>query len=103
MLNSLWLETFPSERFLFQQSLGMPIRAVAPAALGRGEPCVLRDGGFDSYTVLFLTAGPLPVSGQSPSGIVMAHPVTVRRYQATDWTRINRELAPVGMEKLFEQ
>ena len=40
----------------------------------------------------------------------MAHPVTFRRYQATDydpvaslWTRINRELAPVGMEKLFEQ
>jgi putative acetyltransferase len=42
--------------------------------------------------------------------IVMAHSVTFRRYQATDyssvaslWTRINRELAPVGMEKLFEQ
>ena len=42
--------------------------------------------------------------------IVMAHPVTFRGYQATDyssvaslWTRINRELAPVGMEKLFEQ
>ena len=42
--------------------------------------------------------------------IVMAHPVTFRRYQATDyssvaslWTRINRELAPAGMEKLFEQ
>jgi putative acetyltransferase len=40
----------------------------------------------------------------------MAHPVTFRRYQATDygsvaslWTRINRELAPVGMEELFEQ
>ena len=40
----------------------------------------------------------------------MAHPVTFRRYQATDydpvallWARINRELAPVGMEKLFEQ
>jgi GNAT superfamily N-acetyltransferase len=40
----------------------------------------------------------------------MAHSVTFRRYQATDydpvaslWTRINRELAPVGMEKLFEQ
>jgi GNAT superfamily N-acetyltransferase len=40
----------------------------------------------------------------------MAYPVTFRRYQATDyssvaslWTRINRELAPVGMEKLFEQ
>ena len=40
----------------------------------------------------------------------MAHPVTFRRYRATDydpvaalWTRINRELAPVGMEKLFEQ
>jgi GNAT superfamily N-acetyltransferase len=37
-------------------------------------------------------------------------PVTFRRYQATDygpvaslWTRINRELAPAGMEKLFEQ
>src|SRR3954449_12794020 len=41
---------------------------------------------------------------------VTANPVTFRRYQATDydsvaslWTRINRELAPVGMEKLFEQ
>jgi GNAT superfamily N-acetyltransferase len=40
----------------------------------------------------------------------MTHPVTFRRYQATDcrsvaslWTRINRELAPVGMEELFEQ
>lgn len=40
----------------------------------------------------------------------MAYPVTFRGYQATDyspvaslWTRINRELAPVGMEKLFEQ
>jgi N-acetylglutamate synthase-like GNAT family acetyltransferase len=40
----------------------------------------------------------------------MAHPITFRRYQATDyssvaslWTRVNRELAPVGMEKLFEQ
>jgi GNAT superfamily N-acetyltransferase len=40
----------------------------------------------------------------------MSHPVTFRRYQATDynsvaslWTRINRELAPAGMEKLFEQ
>lgn len=38
------------------------------------------------------------------------HPVTFRRYQATDygavaalWTRINRELAPAGMEELFEQ
>jgi putative acetyltransferase len=42
--------------------------------------------------------------------IAMAYPATFRRYQATDyssvaslWTRINRELAPVGMEKLFEQ
>ena len=42
--------------------------------------------------------------------VVKAHPVTFRRYQATDyslvaslWTRINRELAPVGMEELFEQ
>jgi GNAT superfamily N-acetyltransferase len=40
----------------------------------------------------------------------MAPPVTFRRYQATDyrsvaslWTRINRELAPVGMAELFEQ
>src|SRR5882757_1155602 len=40
----------------------------------------------------------------------MAHPVTFRGYQAADyssvaslWTRINRELAPAGMEKLFEQ
>jgi len=39
-----------------------------------------------------------------------AHPVTFRGYRVTDfssvaslWTRINRELAPVGMEKLFEQ
>ena len=38
------------------------------------------------------------------------HRVTFRRYQAADydsvaslWTRVNRELAPVGMEKLFEQ
>jgi putative acetyltransferase len=36
--------------------------------------------------------------------------VTIRRYQVADyhsvaslWTRINRELAPVGMEELFEQ
>jgi GNAT superfamily N-acetyltransferase len=42
--------------------------------------------------------------------VVTAHPVAFRRYQATDyspvaslWTRINRELAPVGMETLFEQ
>ena len=42
--------------------------------------------------------------------IVTADPVTFRRYHATDygpvaslWTRINRELAPVGMEHLFEQ
>jgi GNAT superfamily N-acetyltransferase len=42
--------------------------------------------------------------------ITVAHPVTFRRYQAADyssvaslWTRINRELAPVGMEKLYEQ
>src|SRR5882757_3489097 len=42
--------------------------------------------------------------------IVTADPVTFRRYHATDygpvaslWTRINRELAPVGMEELFEQ
>ncbi len=39
-----------------------------------------------------------------------ARPVSFRRYQATDygsvaslWTRINRELAPAGMEELFEQ
>jgi GNAT superfamily N-acetyltransferase len=39
-----------------------------------------------------------------------AHPVIFRRYQAADydsvaslWTRINRELAPSGMEELFEQ
>ncbi|MGH6753620.1 MAG: GNAT family N-acetyltransferase [Bradyrhizobium sp.] len=37
-------------------------------------------------------------------------PVAFRRYQATDyssvaslWTRINRELAPAGMEELFER
>jgi putative acetyltransferase len=42
--------------------------------------------------------------------IAAAHPVSFRRYQATDydavaslWTRINRELAPAGMEELFEQ
>jgi GNAT superfamily N-acetyltransferase len=42
--------------------------------------------------------------------VIFAHPVTFRRYRATDyssvaslWTRINRELAPVGMEELFEQ
>jgi len=42
--------------------------------------------------------------------IATADPVTVRRYPPTDyssvaslWTRINRELAPVGMEHLFEQ
>ena len=42
--------------------------------------------------------------------IVTADPVTFRRYHAADfssvaslWTRINRELAPVGMEQLFEQ
>jgi GNAT superfamily N-acetyltransferase len=39
-----------------------------------------------------------------------ANPVTFRPYQANDfsdvaalWTRINRELAPAGMEVLFEQ
>jgi GNAT superfamily N-acetyltransferase len=39
-----------------------------------------------------------------------AHPVIFRRYLAADydsvaslWTRINRELAPAGMEELFEQ
>jgi GNAT superfamily N-acetyltransferase len=42
--------------------------------------------------------------------IIAADPVIFRKYRATDyssvaslWTRINRELAPVGMEKLFEQ
>lgn len=42
--------------------------------------------------------------------MVVPQPVTFRRYQAADydsvaslWTRINRELAPAGMEKLFEQ
>jgi GNAT superfamily N-acetyltransferase len=42
--------------------------------------------------------------------ITMAHPVTLRGYQLSDyesvaslWTRINRELAPAGMEELFEQ
>jgi len=42
--------------------------------------------------------------------IAGAYPVAFRRYQATDyssvaslWTRINRELAPDGMEALFEQ
>ena len=40
----------------------------------------------------------------------LAHPVTFRRYEATDygavaalWTRVNRELAPAGMEELFER
>jgi GNAT superfamily N-acetyltransferase len=39
-----------------------------------------------------------------------AYPVTFRRYQIADygavaalWTRINRELAPAGMEERFEQ
>ena len=42
--------------------------------------------------------------------MTIAHPVTFRGYELSDcdsvaslWTRINRELAPVGMEKLFEQ
>ncbi len=42
--------------------------------------------------------------------MVTADPAAFRRYRATDynsvaslWTRINRELAPAGMEKLFEQ
>ena len=42
--------------------------------------------------------------------IVAADPVIFRRYRTTDyssvaslWTRINRELAPLGMEHLFEQ
>src|SRR5258708_35546741 len=42
--------------------------------------------------------------------IAAADPVIFRKYRATDyssvaslWTRINGELAPVGMEKLFEQ
>jgi putative acetyltransferase len=40
----------------------------------------------------------------------MTHSVTFRRYRTADyhsvaslWTRINRELAPAGMEKIFEQ
>jgi GNAT superfamily N-acetyltransferase len=40
---------------------------------------------------------------------VMVHPVSFRRYQTADynsvaslWARINRELAPVGMEELFD-
>ena len=42
--------------------------------------------------------------------MIPRYPVTFRRYQATDydavaalWTRINRELAPAGMEELFER
>jgi N-acetylglutamate synthase-like GNAT family acetyltransferase len=42
--------------------------------------------------------------------VVVPRPVAFRRYRATDyssvaslWTRINRQLAPVGMEELFEQ
>jgi putative acetyltransferase len=42
--------------------------------------------------------------------VAMALPVTFRGYRATDyssvaslWTRVNRELAPAGMEELFEQ
>jgi putative acetyltransferase len=42
--------------------------------------------------------------------VATAPPVTLRKYQATDygsvaslWTRINRGLAPVGMEELFER
>jgi hypothetical protein len=41
---------------------------------------------------------------------LMPPPVTFCRYQAADydpvaalWTRVNRELAPAGMEKLFKQ
>ena len=40
----------------------------------------------------------------------IARPVTIRRYRIADydavaalWTRINRELAPAGMEELFER
>jgi GNAT superfamily N-acetyltransferase len=39
-----------------------------------------------------------------------ARPISFRRYQAADydavaslWTRINRELAPIGMEEIFER
>ncbi len=42
--------------------------------------------------------------------IAAAYPVAFRRYQAADygsvaalWTRINRELAPEGMQELFER
>jgi hypothetical protein len=42
--------------------------------------------------------------------VAPAHPVTFRRCQAIDyssvarlWTRINRGLAPIGMEKLFDR
>src|ERR1700712_2674686 len=42
--------------------------------------------------------------------MAIGYPVIFRRYRATDyssvaalWARINRELAPAGMERLFEQ
>ena len=42
--------------------------------------------------------------------IETAQPITFRRYQVADfdsvaslWTQINRELAPIGMEAMFEQ
>jgi GNAT superfamily N-acetyltransferase len=55
-------------------------------------------------------SAPRAKARSTEEAIAVAHPVTFRRYQAMDynavaslWTRINRELAPVGMEQLFEQ
>jgi hypothetical protein len=107
---------------LFQQNLGMPIKAVAPAAVGcavkpvYGETCVLHDGGFDSYTVLFWTAGPQLYCPFLDSRAI-AGKRAISEWLALLWhipspfvdtrQRIGRasieKLAPVGVEKLFEQ
>jgi hypothetical protein len=89
----------------------MPIKAVAPAAVGRavkpvyGETCVLHDGGFDSYTVLFLDSRAIAGKRAISEWLALLWhiPSPYRGYLATDWTRINRELTPVGVEKLFQQ
>ena len=48
--------------------------------------------------------------GDEDTVIDTARPISFRRYQAADydavaslWTRINRELAPIGMEEIFER
>jgi hypothetical protein len=68
-VNSPWLETFPSEGFLFQQNLGMPTKAVAPAALGRAvKPAYFTMVGLTVTLSFFGQQGHCRVSGQSPSG-----------------------------------